>query len=291
MKIERKRKPEWLKRTLPRGPEYEGLKRLLAENQLNTVCQEANCPNQFECFEKGTSTFMILGERCTRNCRFCAVLTNPVEKPDPEEPVRVARTARAMKLKYVVVTSVTRDDLPDGGASFFAETIREIKKRIRDARVEVLIPDFQGDYEALKVVLDARPDILNHNVETVPSLYEKVRPQAIYQRSLELIRRSKEYAPDIPTKSGLMVGLGETREELVRVFEDLVNHGCDTLTIGQYLQPSDKHLPVNRFITPEEFETYKNLALEAGFLEVASGPFVRSSYNAARIFDGIKANT
>lgn len=288
MKIIRKKKPEWLKRTLPEGAEYEKMKKLLSGNQLHTVCQEAKCPNQFECFGKGTSTFMILGERCTRNCRFCAVQGNPIEKPDPKEPLRVARTAKAMGLKYVVVTSVTRDDLKDGGASFFADTIKEIKKLNENTLVEVLIPDFQGDYDALKTVLDAKPDVLNHNVETVPSLYEKVRPEAIYKRSLELIRRSKEYANDIPTKSGLMVGLGETKDELIETFKDLVEHGCDALTIGQYLQPSKNHLPVDTFVTPEEFEELKELALEAGFKEVASGPFVRSSYKASTLFEKVK---
>lgn len=287
MKIMKKQKPAWLKRTLPTGAEYEKMKKLLSGNQLNTVCQEAKCPNQFECFSKGTSTFMILGERCTRNCKFCAVQNNPLEKPDPNEPVRVARTANKMNLKYVVVTSVTRDDLEDGGASFFADTIKEIKKLNNETLVEVLIPDLQGDFEALKTVLDAKPDVLNHNMETVPSLYKKVRPEAIYERSLELIKRAKEYAPNIPTKSGLMVGLGETREELEKTFQDLVDHGCDALTIGQYLQPSKEHLEVEKFVTPEEFEELRELALQKGFVEVASGPFVRSSYKAAGLFEKV----
>jgi lipoic acid synthetase len=287
MKIMKKRKPAWLKRTLPQGAEYEKMKKLLSGNQLNTVCQEAKCPNQFECFSKGTSTFMILGERCTRNCKFCAVQGDPIEKPDPNEPIRVARTAHKMNLKYVVVTSVTRDDLKDGGASFFADTITEIKKLNEKTLVEVLIPDLQGDYDALKTVLDAKPDVLNHNMETVPSLYKKVRPEAIYERSLQLIKRAKKYTPDIPTKSGLMVGLGETREELIQTFQDLVDHGCDALTIGQYLQPSKNHLEVERYVTPEEFDELRELALQAGFLEVASGPFVRSSYKAASLFEAL----
>ncbi len=287
MKIRKKQKPEWLKRTLPTGPEYERMKKLLSGNNLNTVCQEAKCPNQFECFSKGTSTFMIMGEKCTRNCNFCAVQNNPIYLPDSNEPKRVAKTVEKMNLSYVVITSVTRDDLDDGGASFFAETIREIKKLNKDILVEVLIPDFQGNEEALKTVLDAKPDVLNHNIETVPSLYPKVRPEAIYERSLDLIKRSKAYAPEIPTKSGLMVGLGEKKEELIQTFKDLVDYGCDALTIGQYLQPSKNHLPVETFVTPEEFENLREIALEKGFIEVASGPFVRSSYQAASLFEKV----
>ncbi|MCP3927381.1 MAG: lipoyl synthase [Desulfobacterales bacterium] len=287
MKIRKKQKPEWLKRTLPTGPEYERMKKLLSGNNLNTVCQEAKCPNQFECFSKGTSTFMIMGEKCTRNCNFCAVQNNPIDLPDLKEPKRVSKTVEKMNLSYVVITSVTRDDLEDGGASFFAETIREIKKLNKDILVEVLIPDFQGNKKALKTVLDAKPDVLNHNIETVPSLYHRVRPEAIYERSLDLIKRSKAYAPGIPTKSGLMVGLGEKKEDLIQTFQDLVEHGCDALTIGQYLQPSKDHLPVEQFVTPEDFENLREIALEKGFIEVASGPFVRSSYQAASLFEKV----
>jgi lipoic acid synthetase len=278
------RKPRWLTRKLPSAPEYEEVRSLLSGGQLHTVCQEAKCPNQFECFSNRTATFLIMGSRCTRNCRFCNVDHGACMPPDPEEPVRVAAAARRMKLKYVVVTSVTRDDLCDGGASIFAETIRELRKEISDVVVEVLIPDFQGDYDALKTVLDARPDVLNHNIETVARLYDTVRPQAIYERSLELLRRVKEYTPDIPGKSGIMLGLGETDDEIRQTLQDLHDSGCRLLTMGQYLQPSKSHLPVERFVTPEEFDAWRETALEIGFTEVASGPFVRSSYHAKDLY-------
>ncbi len=278
------RKPSWLTRRLPSAPEYEQVRSLISGGQLHTVCQEAKCPNQFECFSNRTATFLIMGSKCTRNCRFCNVDQGTCAPPDPEEPVRVAEAARRMKLKYVVVTSVTRDDLCDGGASIFAETIRQLRKEIPDVMIEVLIPDFQGDYDALKTVLDARPDVLNHNIETVARLYDTVRPQAIYKRSLELLRRVKEYTPDIPGKSGIMLGLGETDDEIRQTLQDLHDSGCRFLTMGQYLQPSKFHLAVERFVSPEEFDTWRETSLEIGFMEVASGPFVRSSYHAKDLY-------
>jgi lipoic acid synthetase len=229
-----------------------------------------------------------MGSRCTRNCRFCAVTEGPLEPPDPEEPTRVASVARQMGLKYVVVTSVTRDDLPDGGAGIFAETIEKIRQEIPDVCVEVLIPDFQGSKEALETVLNAHPDVLNHNVETVPRLYPEVRPQADYRRSLDLIQRAHDYDAALLTKSGLMLGLGEYRAEIDRTLKDMLKAGCRMLTLGQYLQPSKDHLPVKRYIPPEEFEEWRKTALQIGFAEVASGPFVRSSYHAGELFQEVK---
>ncbi|MDY6793549.1 MAG: lipoyl synthase [Thermodesulfobacteriota bacterium] len=280
----RKQKPPWLKRHLPTGPDYEQIKALITKGGLHTVCQEAKCPNIWECFSKHTATFMILGSRCTRNCRFCAVAHGPADEPDPKEPVRVANAARKMGLNYVVITSVTRDDLPDGGAVFFSQTLQEIRKQIPDALIEILIPDFQGNQHALKTVLKARPDVLNHNIETVPRLYSTVRPEANYQRSLELLQQTRQYDPSIPTKSGLMLGLGEQPEEITGTLEDLFNTGCRILTLGQYLQPSKQHLQVERFVSPEEFDNWKKTALEIGFSQVAGGPFVRSSYHAKELF-------
>ena len=254
---------------------------------LHTVCQEAKCPNMWECFSQETATFLIMGPRCTRDCRFCAVEHGPLGPPDPEEPVRVAEAAHNMGLRYVVVTSVTRDDLPDGGAHFFAETIREIRKRKPDTLVEVLIPDFQGDQAALRTVLEARPDVLNHNLETVPRLYPLVRPQADYRRSLECLRQAGQYDPAIPTKSGLMLGLGESSKEVEKTLQDLVEVGCRMLTLGQYLQPSREHLPVRQFVHPERFEIWRDTALGMGFSQVASGPFVRSSYHAQEHYEAL----
>ncbi len=278
------RKPPWLRRRLPSGPDFERIRSLVDGSRLHTVCQEAKCPNIWECFSSRTATFLILGDRCTRDCRFCAVAHKPVQPPDPDEPVRVAETASHMGLTYVVVTSVTRDDLTDGGAGHFAATIGQLRKRLPDTRIEVLIPDFQGSAEALTVVLEARPDVLNHNVETVPRLYPTVRPGAGYQRSIDLLRRAGQWQPDILTKSGLMLGLGETNEEITNTLQDLHTAGCRFLTLGQYLQPSKEHLPVARFVPPNEFDNWKQTALEIGFVEVASGPFVRSSYHAKELF-------
>jgi len=280
----RKQKPPWLKRRLPTGPDFERVKALINKGGLHTVCQEAKCPNMWECFSKHTATFMIMGSRCTRSCRFCAVDHGPIAQPDPKEPAKVAEAARKMGLSYVVITSVTRDDLPDGGAAFFAQTIQEVRKQIPDALVEVLIPDFQGNAEALKTVLKARPDVLNHNIETVPRLYSTVRPEANYNRSLEVLKQARQYDKSVATKSGLMLGLGELPDEISRTLEDLVKAGCCMLTLGQYLQPSKQHLQVERFIPPEEFDSWQKTALEIGFSQVAGGPFVRSSYHAKELF-------
>ncbi len=282
--IPTRRKPPWLKRRLPSGPAYEQTRRLVRKGCLHTVCQEAQCPNQFECFSQHTATFLILGDRCTRNCRFCAVQRGPDGPPDPEEPLRVARAAAEMGLEYVVITSVTRDDLADGGAAVFAATISALREEVPGIRVEVLIPDFQGNARALYDVLDAAPDILNHNIETVRRLYPRVRPQAGYRQSLELLRRAHDHAPDIPTKSGIMLGLGETDDEIRQTLEDLRRHHCRIITLGQYLQPSKAHHPVERFVPPEAFRRWETEAREMGFPEVASGPFVRSSYHAKESF-------
>jgi lipoic acid synthetase len=281
-------KPRWLRRSLPTGPEYEKMRQLLKNNHLTTVCQEAQCPNQFECYSEGTATFMILGERCTRNCRFCAVEHKPLTLPDPGEPERVAEAVEILGLRYAVITSVTRDDLEDGGASLFAETIVAVRKRSPNTLIEVLIPDLQGNWQALKMIVEAAPDVLNHNMETVSGLYPRVRPEAIYERSLELLKQAKNLNPQLPTKSGIMVGLGESRKELVQVWDDLLASGCDILTLGQYLQPSKNHLPVERFVDPEEFAELEQEALARGFAGVAAGPFVRSSYQAEKLYRKVK---
>ncbi len=278
------RKPEWLRLKLPAGPDYELVRSLIGRSALHTVCQEAKCPNQWECFAKQTATFLIMGSRCTRDCRFCAVEHGPLGPPDPDEPFRVAEAAQSLGLRYVVVTSVTRDDLPDGGADIFAETIREIRKKIPDVQVEVLIPDFQGRPEPLLTVVEARPNVLNHNIETVERLYPSVRPQAVYKRSTQLLRRARGYDESLPIKSGLMLGLGESPEEIHQTLRDLLDAGCALLTLGQYLQPSADHIPVERFVTPAEFDNWKEIALAMGFSRVASGPLVRSSYHAKDLF-------
>ncbi len=285
----RLQKPDWLRQRLPSGPDFEKIKGMIRKDHLHTVCQEAGCPNIWECFSHHTATFLIMGSHCTRNCRFCAVTEGPLEAPDPKEPARVASVARQMGLKYVVVTSVTRDDLPDGGACNFAETIGKIYQEIPDVCVEVLIPDFQGNKKALETVLDAHPNVLNHNIETVPRLYPEVRPQADYRRSLDLIQRASQYNPALLTKSGLMLGLGEHQAEINRTLKDMFKAGCRMLTLGQYLQPSKEHLAVKRYVPPGEFEEWRRSALQIGFAEVASGPFVRSSYHAKELFQGIKA--
>jgi len=281
-------KPRWLKQRLRTGPAYGEVRAKLKKSQLHTVCQEAKCPNLWECFSRGISTFLIMGPYCTRRCGFCAVAHGPSGPPDPGEPSRVAEAAQRMGLSYVVITSVTRDDLVDGGASLFAETIEEIRKRIPNALVEVLIPDFQGDADALHTVVLAHPNVLNHNLETVPRLYPLVRSEADYGRSLELMKRAKEYDPTIPTKSGLMLGLGEFPGEVKETLQDLLEAGCNILTLGQYLQPTSKHLKVERFIPPEEFDNWKEAALEMGFSEVASGPLVRSSYHAKELYQALE---
>ena len=273
-------KPAWLRKRLPTGPAYERVRAMIKNGSLHTVCQEAKCPNQWECFSHKTATFLILGDRCTRNCGFCAVAHGPRGALDTREPRRVAAAAASLELKYVVVTSVTRDDLPDGGAGIFAETIRQLRKHIRDVKVEVLIPDFAGSRSALELVLAAAPDVLNHNLETVSRLYPVVRPEAVYTRSLDLLATAARLAPAIPTKSGLMLGLGETDDEIANALSDLLTAGCKMLTLGQYLQPTKEHLPVDKYIEPEVFDRWKQKALDAGFEQVASGPFVRSSYQA-----------
>lgn len=280
------RKPAWLKRTLPTGPEYESIRRIVSHQKLNTVCEEAACPNRYECYGKGTATFMILGDRCTRNCRFCAVKQGSSDL-DPHEPERVADAIRVMGLSYVVITSVTRDDLPDGGSNAFAKTVKAIRKINPGIRVEVLVPDFKGDKESISRVLDAKPDVFGHNIETVEPLYEKVRPEAIYQRSLDVLRHSKTIDPRIFTKSSIMLGLGETMEMVSQAFGDLADAGCNILSIGQYLSPSKNHLPVENYIPPETFDQLKEMALNAGLKQVASGPFVRSSYEAAGIYSAL----
>jgi lipoyl synthase len=285
------RKPEWLKRRLPTGETFNQVREIIAAGRLHTVCQEAKCPNIWECYSHRTATFLIMGERCTRNCRFCAVSSGTPEPLDPQEPTHVAEAVERMQLKYVVITSVTRDDLPDGGAAHFAATLQAIRQRIPQAEIEVLIPDFQGDRTSLERVLIARPDVLNHNIETVPRLYPKVRPQADYRRSLDLVRHAAEFAPAIPTKSGLMLGLGEQSDEIQQTLEDLRQAGCRILTLGQYLQPSPQNLPVETYVTPDEFETWRKAALELGFSEVASAPFVRSSYHARESFNALARTT
>ncbi|WP_432667607.1 lipoyl synthase [Wukongibacter baidiensis] len=279
------RKPEWLKIKLNKGRSLDYVKDILNRFSLNTVCEEANCPNRMECFSKKTATFMILGSECSRSCRFCNVSHGQLQKVDPKEPENVANAVIELGLKHVVITSVTRDDLADGGAGHFAEVIKSIKSRDEKIVVEVLIPDFQGDEEALRKVVDAKPEIINHNIETVPRLYDEIRPEAIYERSLELLRNIKSMNKDIFTKSGIMVGLGENEDETIKVLEDLRGVGCDYLTIGQYLAPSREHHPVIEYIHPTTFQMYKDKALGLGFSFVASDPLVRSSYNASEMFN------
>lgn len=280
----RSKKHPWLKQRLPAGTAHETLQILLDGRQVNTVCREAQCPNLWECFSRKTAVFMIMGPRCTRGCGFCAVSSGPIGPPDPDEPDRVAETARQLRLEYVVVTSVTRDDLSDGGAAFFAQTIAAIRKSMPGVPIEVLVPDFQGNKDALGIVAGSRPDVLNHNLETVPRLYDTVRPGAVYRRSLDLLKQGRRLEPGIITKSGLMLGLGETAKEIRDALSDLAATGVSLLTLGQYLQPSGAHLPVVRYVPPAEFDTWRKTALEMGFSEVASGPFVRSSYHAHRLY-------
>ena len=273
-------KPDWLKVRAPGSLNYLRLKGLMRELNLHTVCEEAHCPNIGECWHHGTATFMILGDVCTRACAYCAVSHWHPGPVDTAEPIRVADAIKTLSLNYVVITSVDRDDLTDGGAAIFAETIRETRARLPECRIEVLIPDFKGDEAALATVLDARPDVLNHNTETVPRLYRMARSGGRYSRTVELLRRSKRYAPNIPTKTGLMVGLGEEHDELVATFADLRAVGCDILTIGQYLQPTSAHARLVRYYHPDEFRTLEHIALDLGFVHVESGPLVRSSYHA-----------
>ena len=281
----RQPKPEWLKVRAPGLPGYQRLKGLMRELNLHTVCEEAKCPNIGECWGHGTATFMILGDVCTRACSYCAVAHGRPAGVDGGEPERVASAIWRLALSYVVITSVDRDDLKDGGASVFAETIRQTRVRLPHCRIEVLIPDFQGSETALETVLEARPDVLNHNTETVPRLYRMARSGGRYPRTLELLDRSRRFAPDIPTKTGVMVGLGEEDDELVETFRDLRGVGCQILTIGQYLRPTEAHAPMVRYYHPDQFRALKAIALDLGFARVESGPLVRSSYHAHETAD------
>ena len=282
---DRIKRPDWLRKRISPGGRGAATVSLLRSLGLHTVCEGANCPNIGECFGRKTVTFMIMGEVCTRNCRFCAVPTGVILPLDSEEPERIGRAAGTLGLAHVVVTSVTRDDLPDGGAAHFAAVVEALRRENPKTTVELLIPDMQGQWEDLETILSAKPDILNHNLETVPSLYPQVRPQADYQRSLELLGHVKKINPKIFTKSGIMVGVGETENQVLALMDDLRRRGCDILTVGQYLRPSPAHLPITDYITPDQFTRYEEEAYVRGFRHVASGPFVRSSYNA---FEGME---
>jgi len=278
MNSEVKRKPSWLKVRLPQGKSYVDVRNLVASQKLHTVCESARCPNVGECWNKRTATFMILGNICTRSCRFCAVKTGKPTEFDTQEPHRVAEAVKKLDLRHAVITSVNRDELKDGGAIIFAETIRQIRKNVPGCRIEVLTPDFKGEKDALDIVLDANPDIFNHNIETIPRLYQTVRPQAKYERSLYVLDYMKIHGEI--TKSGLMVGIGERSEEVIDVMKDLRSISVDILTIGQYLQPTPEHLPIDCYVEPSEFDWYKEEGLKMGFAHVESGPLVRSSYHA-----------
>ena len=277
------RKPECLKVRLPNSREFRHVRDILANRHLHTICQEARCPNITECFQEGTATFLILGKICTRNCRYCHVIHDIPQPLDPHEPERLTEAVKALGLKYIVITSVTRDDLPDGGATIFAGSIASLRRQIPDCRVEVLIPDFQGNWRALEQVMAAGPDVINHNIEVAPTLYPNLRPQGNYKISLELLRRIKPGTEKkIVSKSGFMVGFGEKREDILRLLEDLVAAKCERLTIGQYQQPTRNHWPVMKYYHPDEFKEMKEVACAMGFRHVESGPLVRSSYHAAR---------
>ncbi|HEX9068199.1 MAG TPA: lipoyl synthase [Ktedonobacterales bacterium] len=281
-----KRRPDWLRVRIPSGENYEELRTLMRSKALHTVCEEARCPNMAECWGHRTATFMILGSTCTRSCGFCAVATGRPQALDWEEPRRVAEAVAQMGLKHVVITMVNRDELQDGGANLLAATIRMIRRANPDCGVEVLASDFKGSRDAMRLVLTARPDVFSHNVETVPRLYRRVRPQAIYKRSLDVLSMSKELDATVPTKTGFMLGLGETKDEVVELLRDLRTRDIDIITIGQYLQPTKEHLPIDRYVTPDEFREYARIGHEMGFRHVESGPLVRSSYHA---WDQVKA--
>lgn len=283
-KIPYTKKPDWLKVKISNPKNLNQVTSLIQSLNLNTVCHGANCPNRLECFSKKTATFMILGSVCSRHCRFCNIESGQLLPPDLDEPYRVAKAVKELELKHAVITSVTRDDLSDGGAYIFAETIRAIREASPDTIIEVLIPDFKGDFDALKCVMDAKPHVINHNVETVERLYESVRPEADYAQSLELLKRVKEYAPSILSKSGFMLGLGEEQPEVHKLIEDLKAVHTDILTIGQYLPPSSQHAPLIAYITPEAFDAYGQYARAIGIDHVASSPLVRSSYNAHELY-------
>lgn len=274
------KKPEWFKVRRSHGENYIELKQIMRSKGLHTVCEEARCPNIYECWNKRTATFMILGDRCSRACRFCSVAWGRPNTVDETEPAKVADAVEQMGLKFAVVTSVNRDELPDGGAWIFAETIKEIRNRLPDCGVEVLTPDFMGNWDALQTVLDVRPDVLNHNIETVPRLFKPVQPWSNYQRSLEFFAEARERDPDMITKSGLMVGLGESKDEVIEVMQEMRERDVDILTLGQYLPPSKRHYPLHRYYEPEEFAEFKEIGEEMGFGHVESGPMVRSSYHA-----------
>jgi len=277
----------WLRRKLPDQKVLEQMDSLLRELNLHTVCDSALCPNRGECYKNGTATFMILGNVCTRNCRFCAVKKGVPLPVDSEEPYHIAQAAKRLNLKHIVITSVTRDDLPDGGAGHFAKTIIEIRKLLPESSVEVLVPDFNGSWEALQKIIDVQPEVINHNIETVPRLYPLVRPKAVYKLSLKLLRQVKIRNKNIVSKSGIMVGLGEEKEEVIQAMKDLRQVNCDVLTIGQYLRPSPHHLEVQEYIHPDKFEEYRKIGMSLGFKYVASAPLVRSSYHAGEILKNI----
>ncbi|WP_347942414.1 lipoyl synthase [Peribacillus simplex] len=291
MSITDLRKPEWLKIKLNTNEQYTGLKKMMREKKLHTVCEEARCPNIHECWAvRKTATFMILGSVCTRACRFCAVQTGLPSELDWEEPERVAESVKQMNLKHVVITAVARDDLKDGGAKVFAETVKAVRRQNPFCSIEVLPSDLNGEYDSLKTLMDTRPDILNHNIETVKRLSKKVRARATYERSLEFLRRAKQMNSTIPTKSSIMIGLGETKEEIMETMDDLRTNDVDIMTIGQYLQPTKRHLKVEKYWSPEEFEELKNIAMSKGFSHCEAGPLVRSSYHADEQVRATKAN-
>ncbi len=285
-----RRLPPWLKRPLPLGGTMALTRRVIADSGVATVCEEARCPNLTECWSKKTATFMILGDRCTRRCHYCSVTTARPDPPAADEPERLAEAVVRLDLRHVVITAVARDDLPDEGAGQFAACIRAVRRRMPDATIEVLPADFHARPDCLETVCDAGPDVFNHNLETVARLTPIVRPQGRYRRSLDVLRRVKVLRPDMPTKSGLMVGLGETRDEVHDALADLRDAGCDVVTLGQYLQPTPSHAPIARFYTPQEFDELADIARSKGFAGVASGPYVRSSYNAAEVYDRARAN-
>lgn len=277
-KVKGRRKPDWLKVRLPSSKEYGEVKKLITGYDLHTVCESAACPNRGECWSRSTATFMILGNICTRSCGFCNVITGKPTELDLDEPKRVAEAVEILKLKYAVITSVNRDELKDGGASVWAATIEAVRAKNPETKIEVLIPDFVGNWDALQTVIDAKPDVLNHNTETVPRLYLPVRPQGNFERSIKLLEIAKQKG--MVTKSGIMLGLGETREEIIEVLKVWRGVGVDLVTLGQYMQPTERHLPVERWVTPEEFDEYNQIGMEMGFTNVFSGPLVRSSYHA-----------
>ena len=288
--VAERRLPAWLKVRAPGGPNYLDLRKRFRDSALHTVCEEAHCPNIGDCWERRTATFMILGDICTRACSYCAVTTGTPLTLDLDEPVRLAETVERMGLRYAVITSVNRDELPDGGAFIFAQCIRQIRRRLPTCKIEVLVPDFQGDRNALATVVDAAPDTLNHNIETVRRVFPRVRPRGDYDQSLELLSRAREMSPDCVTKSGMMVGLGETWNEIIDTMRDLRSVSCDLLTIGQYLRPSGKHAPLSRWYTPDEFDELRQEGEAMGFSHVAAGPLVRSSYHADEQHEAAAAN-